>query len=124
MGKTNLQECDGEIRREIKFRALNDELNCWMYWTLPTRESPQLDELAGSNDDPENEIRSVANTKAELIPYLNNSPYYKDLPANVLRAMPRSTTFHTFNFALSAYDYADERKIWTGFMPTKEEAMK
>ena len=34
------------MTRVIKFRARNDELKGWMYWTLPTGEFPQLDEIA------------------------------------------------------------------------------
>ena len=65
------------------------------------------------NNDPDNEMESVANTKKELIPHLQTSPLYKLLPRNTIQSMEQSTTFHSFNQVLAkVFDYADANKIW------------
>ena len=63
-------------------------------------------------------MESVANTIAELIPHLNKAGYYDRLNPAVLTKLRGAKTFHTFNQALNMlYDYADDNKIWLGFMP-------
>ena len=68
------------------------------------------------NNDPDNEIESVANAKRELIPHLKTVKWFSRLAPSVTEKMEKATTFHTFNQALSlVFDYADETKIWIEF---------
>lgn len=72
-----------------------------------------LRSILKKNDNPDDELVSVANTKKELIPHLKTSPLYKQLPRTVIPAMERSTTFHSFNRALDkVFDFADDNLIW------------
>ncbi|KKM90940.1 hypothetical protein LCGC14_1233600 [marine sediment metagenome] len=65
------------------------------------------------NDDDDNEIESVANTKKELIPHLKTALHFKALSPDVVAEMDRSTTFHSFNRALDkVFGFADRNLIW------------
>ncbi len=76
----------------------------------------ELRGILNRNDDPDNEIESVASTKKELIPYLQTAKWFRFLPPSVIEKMEKATTFHTFNRALSlVFDYADDNKIWIEF---------
>ena len=76
--------------------------------------------LARNNSD--DEMESVANTKKELIPYLKSCPLYRQLNPTVMKRLEKATTFYTINSAISdIYDYADDNKIWLGFLPTVDE---
>ena len=78
----------------------------------------ELKRILLRNNDPDNEEKSVVNTVTELIPHLNKSGYYDRLNPATLAKLKRAKTFHTFNQALDMlYDYADDNKIWLGFMP-------
>ena len=84
-------------------------------WRLRDEE---LKKILHRTDDPDNEERSVAATKAELIPHLKSNPCYHGLSKLTIRKMEKAKTFHTFNQALDdVYDFADENKIWLGFTP-------
>jgi hypothetical protein len=66
----------------------------------------------------DDETQSVANTIKELIPHLKSQKCYANLPQGIIKAFEKSKTFYTFNNALNfLYDYCDDNKIWTGFMP-------
>ena len=83
-------------------------------WLLKDEE---LKRILARTDDPDDEATSVANTKRELIPHLKGSPCYAHLSKQVMAKLERATTFHTFNQALnSVYDYADDNRIWLGFI--------
>lgn len=70
------------------------------------------------NNDPDNEEKSVINTKSELVPHLNNHKAWQGLPMDFINAVENAKTFHSMNRAFdSLYDYADDHKIWLGFMP-------
>ncbi len=74
-------------------------------------------QILSRNNDPENELVSVSNTKKELIPHLKANPCWVRLPKGVLHSIERATTFHSLNRAIGLlYDYADQYKIWLGFM--------
>ena len=72
-----------------------------------------LRDILKRNDDDDNEIESVANTKKELIPHLKVAPHFKTLSPDVITEMDKSTTFHSFNRALDkVFDFADDNLIW------------
>lgn len=78
----------------------------------------ELKKILHRNDEPDNEIVSVAKTKAELIPHLRQNPCYADLPHSIRDRISKASTFHSFNQALDTlYDFADDKKIWLGFAP-------
>ncbi len=78
--------------------------------------------ILARNNDPDNETESVVKTKAELLSHITNTTCYENLDHRILVSMSKATTFHIFNIALNTiYDYADENKIWLGFMPSKAE---
>lgn len=78
----------------------------------------ELKKIMARHNDADNETKSVADTKAELIPHLKSNPCYARLPRHIIGELEKATTFHTFNRALGKiYDYADENRIWLGFMP-------
>ena len=78
-----------------------------------TRRDNILRGILNRNNDPDNEVVSVASTKKELIPHLQISPLYKLLSPHVIRAMEQATTFHSFNQTLDkVFDYADDNRIW------------
>jgi len=70
------------------------------------------------HNDPDNEMVSVANTVAEIVPHLKANPCWARLPASILAAIATAITFHSLNRALEkVYDFADDNKIWLGFTP-------
>jgi hypothetical protein len=78
----------------------------------------ELKQILHRNNDPDNEEQSVLNTVKELIPHLKKTPCYNNLDEIIYIYLQNAKTFHTFNQALNAiYDYANENKIWLGFMP-------
>ena len=83
-------------------------------WTLKDEE---LKRIMAKHNDLDNELESVANTKTELIPHLKNNPCWHRLPRPVITKLEKAQTFHGFNQALNMiYDYADDNKIWLGFI--------
>ena len=69
--------------------------------------------ILNRNNDPDNEMESIANTKEELITHLKTTRCFNRLPLSVFEKMGKATTFHTFNRALDmVFDYADENKVW------------
>lgn len=83
-------------------------------WKLRDEE---LKQILHRNNDPDNETVSVVHTVAELIPHLKTTPCWARLPKTILTAMSKVTTFHSFNRILNQlYDFADDNKIWLGFL--------
>ena len=81
-------------------------------WVL---KDEQFKAILSKHDDTENELQSVEDTKAELIPHLRNTPGWRRLPGGIIQQLKSATTFHTFNRVLNLlYDYADEHRIWLG----------
>ena len=79
----------------------------------------KLKRILYRNNDPDNEMVSVAKTVAELVPHLKATPCYADLPKSIITQISQSTTFHSLNRELNkVYDFADDKKIWLGFMPS------
>ena len=77
--------------------------------------------ILAQHNNPDNEEESVANTKAKLIPHLKNSSWWAGLNPLTLKRLKKAKTFHAFNQILAQiYDFADDNKIWLGFMPDKE----
>ncbi len=77
-----------------------------------------LKTILSHNNDPDNEEESVARTIKELVPYLKETRHFTTLDRKVIDQMQGAKTFHQFNQALdSIYDFANEKKIWLGFMP-------
>ncbi|KKN60898.1 hypothetical protein LCGC14_0527690 [marine sediment metagenome] len=84
-------------------------------WKLKDEE---LKKILHRTNDPDNEIVSVAKTVAGVVPHLKSNPCWVRLPKATLTAISNATTFHSLNRALDQlYDYADDNKIWLGFMP-------
>jgi len=84
--------------------------------TTWTHKDNKLREILQRNNDPDNELESITNTKNELIPHLKTSPLYRLLTPSVVESMQKVTTFHTFNQALDkVFDYADDNGIWVEF---------
>jgi hypothetical protein len=84
-------------------------------WTLKDEEFKRI---LYRNNDPEHEAESVANTKKELVPHIHNTPCWRLLDKSVIQRLESATTFHTINIAINQmYDFADDNKIWLGFMP-------
>ena len=81
----------------------------------------ELRAILQSNNDPDNEFESVANTKQKLIPYLKNTKHFRGLSPNIIRALEKSQTFHAFNIALDkVWDWADQNSIWIDFINMNE----
>ena len=86
---------------------------------------PLFKRILARNNDPDNEELSVANTKKELLEHLKNTHCWQGLSIKTIQALKQAQTFHSLNRVLDElYDFADSERIWTGFMPTKEEALK
>ena len=74
-------------------------------------------DILSKTNDPEHELESVVNTKKELLPHLKETKCWQGLDQCVLEKLEKATTFHSINYAIDMlYDYADENKIWLGFM--------
>ena len=85
-------------------------------WKFNDRE---LKKILARHNDPSDEGTSVASTVIELLPHLATNPCYARLQKAVTEKMRKATTFHTLNQALDLiYDYADDNRIWLGFMPS------
>ena len=81
-------------------------------WKL---EDTDFKRILHRNEDPDNEIISVAQTIAQFIPHLKANPCWARLPETTLTAISNATTFHSFNRALDLlYNFADDSKIWLG----------
>ncbi len=73
--------------------------------------------ILSRNNDPDNEVKSVEDTKRELFPYLKRTPCFARLPKSTLDLLNNATTFYTINRAIDKiYDFADDNKIWLGLM--------
>ncbi len=85
------------------------------YWKLKDEE---LKRILHRSYNPDNEEQSVTKAKSELIPHLKNNPCWHGLSTTVFKRLDDAKTFHTFNQVLDeVFDFADEHRIWLGFMP-------
>ena len=84
-------------------------------WRLRDEE---FKKILARHDDPDDELQSVVGTVAELIPHLKTNPVWCTLPRSAITRIEQATTFHSLNRAIDRlYDFADDNKIWLGFMP-------
>ncbi len=84
-------------------------------WQL---EDKELKGILYRNNDLSNENVSVEKTIAELLLHIKNTSWWKDLESSTIKQLEEAKTFHTLNQALNKiYDFADDNKIWLGFMP-------
>ena len=74
--------------------------------------------ILARHNDPDDELQSVTGTITELVPHLKTCPVWRPLPKAVIASIEKATTFHSLNRAIdSLYDFADDNKIWLGFIP-------
>ncbi len=77
--------------------------------------------ILARHDNADDELGSVEGAKAELLPHLRTHEAWSSLPSGVIQDVAMAKTFTSFNRAIDKiYDYADENKIWLGFLPLEK----